>query len=110
DATFLYAETARAHMHTLKLLLLDVRQMPGGYRYERLVAALASAMSRLPNWRSRISFAPLDLDHPRWIPDPAFDIHGHVSRVTIDAPGDAAALDRLVSDVLSRPLPRDRPL
>ena len=109
DATFLYAETPRAHMHTLKLLMLDVREMPGGYRFERLVAALASAVSRLPNWRSQICFAPLDLDHPCWVPDPTFDIHAHVDRIRL-ATGDAASLDRVVSDYLSTPLPRDRAL
>jgi diacylglycerol O-acyltransferase / wax synthase len=110
DATFLYAETARAHMHTLKLLVLDVGEMPRGYRFDRIVAALASAVSRLPNWRSRIVFAPLDLDHPRWVTDPSFEIEGHVTRTTLEPPGDAETLDRLVSGILSTPLPRDRPL
>jgi diacylglycerol O-acyltransferase / wax synthase len=116
DATFLYAETARAHMHTLKLLVLDVDGMPRSYRFDRLVSALASAVSRLPNWRSQIVFTPLDLDHPRWVPDPSFDINDHVTRVTLDSrstiegPGATTALNRLVSEILSTPLPRDRPL
>lgn len=97
-------------MHTLKLLILDPQGMAGGYRFERLVDVIAAVVSRLPSWRSRVVPAPMGLDHPRWEADPSFDVHDHVQRVLLTARGDSAALDRVISDVLSVPLPRDRPL
>lgn len=108
DASFVYTDNDRIHMHTLKLLTLDPTTMVGGYTFERLVAAIGDAATRLPNWCSRLEFGVSGIDHPRWVPDLQFDIHEHVGRVIIA--GEPNELDAVISETLSRPLPRDRPL
>ncbi len=45
-----------------------------------------------------------------WEDVPDFDIDDHLHHVTLDAPGDRAALERFASSLLSEPLRSDRPL
>jgi len=45
-----------------------------------------------------------------WEPDPTFDIDAHVHRVALPAPGDAEALQEMVSDLMSTPLDFSKPL
>ena len=47
---------------------------------------------------------------PRWQLDPDFDLRSHVHHVALPAPAGHAALVELVSDLLSSPLDRERPL
>src|SRR5205814_3201810 len=51
-----------------------------------------------------------DLGRPVWIDDSDFDIRYHVRRTALPAPGDDAALCRLVARLMSQRLDRDRPL
>jgi diacylglycerol O-acyltransferase len=53
---------------------------------------------------------PLDLGRPVWVDDAAFDIAYHVRRTALPAPGDDAALCRLVARLMAQPLDRERPL
>lgn len=53
---------------------------------------------------------PSVLGPSRWREDPDFDLGRHLHRVRLEAPGDEAALMRLVTRTASRPLPRSRPL
>jgi diacylglycerol O-acyltransferase len=45
---------------------------------------------------------------PRWLDDPAFDLHAHVRMLDHPGPVDAAALLRLVTERMNAPLPLDR--
>src|SRR5260370_36429956 len=47
---------------------------------------------------------------PHWEDDARFDIHNHVSHVAPPAPGDDAALQEMVSDLMSVPLDFTKPL
>jgi diacylglycerol O-acyltransferase / wax synthase len=47
---------------------------------------------------------------PRWEDDPHFDLDAHVHRAELPAPGDQAALQVLVSELMSTPLDYSRPL
>jgi diacylglycerol O-acyltransferase len=53
---------------------------------------------------------PFDLARPVWVDDPRFDLTHHVRRTALPAPGDDAALSRLMARVMSQRLDRDRPL
>jgi diacylglycerol O-acyltransferase len=55
--------------------------------------------------RSRVPFLP-----PRWTEDARFEIGAHVHRATLPSPGDEGALRNLVSDLMSTPFDRTRPL
>ena len=47
---------------------------------------------------------------PQWEDDPHFDIDHHLHHLALPAPGDKAALQDLVGDLMSTPLDRSKPL
>ena len=47
---------------------------------------------------------------PRWEDDPDFALEHHVHHFALPAPGDRAALQELVGDLMTMPLDRNRPL
>lgn len=110
DAGFLYLETPTLHMHTIKVAVIDPSGFPGGYSPESVKAILAAALPRLPGFRRRVVRVPFEVTHPVWIEDPAFDLDNHVRFVRAPAPGDHAALCRVVGDIAATQLPQDRPL
>jgi WS/DGAT/MGAT family acyltransferase len=79
--------------------------------WDRLLDVLRRrVVDRFPVFRQRPVSSRWPLVPPRWEDDPEFDLSRHVDLVTLDPPGDQAALQRFVSDHLGSPLPRDRPL
>ena len=110
DAGFLYMETPTLHMHTLKISILDPRDIPGGYTFERVREVLAERIHLLPPFRRRLVEVPLHLHHPIWVEDPDFDLDAHIRRVHVAPPGDMRAFSELCSDIASRQLDRRRPL
>jgi diacylglycerol O-acyltransferase / wax synthase len=63
-----------------------------------------------PKFRQRVAEPRLPLGRRFWEDDPDFDLDRHLIRTRLPAPGDRAALHRYVSEQMSRPLDRDRPL
>jgi diacylglycerol O-acyltransferase / wax synthase len=47
---------------------------------------------------------------PHWRDDEAFDLRNHLHRIALPEPGDREALEELVSDLVTMPLDRARPL
>ena len=64
----------------------------------------------IPRLRQVLVDAPFGCGRPYWAEDGDFAIEHHVQAVACPAPGDAAALLALASDVLIERLPTDRPL
>ncbi len=110
DAKFLYSETASTHMHTLKVAVFDMSNVPGGYSYDEITDLFGHRLNRLPPFRRRAVPVPWGLGHPVWVEDPDFDLKRHITRRRAAEPGDDHALAAVVADVAGRPLPRDRPL
>lgn len=110
DAGFLYQETPTAHMHTLKVALVDPATVPQGYSFELLREVLAGRMHLLPPFTRRILPVPGGLHHPVWIEDPDFDLDNHLFRVRLPAPGGSRELGAVISEVAGQPLARHRPL
>src|SRR5579864_2715427 len=110
DAKFLYSETPTAHMHTLKVAVFDMSDVPGGYDFDRVVTLFERRLARLAPFRRRVVPVPLALGHPVWIEDPDFDIRRHVSRRRLTPPGGNRELAALVGEIAGEPLVRDRPL
>jgi diacylglycerol O-acyltransferase / wax synthase len=61
-----------------------------------------------PRFRQRVA-DPLGRG-PAFEDDPSFDIENHLHRIALPSPGDKAALQRVVSDLVSQPLDHGRPL
>jgi len=110
DASFLYNETPRQHMHTLKIAVLDPSTVPAGYSFENVKEALAARLHLLPPFRRRVVRVPFDLHHPLWVEDPDFDLDAHVRRASVPAPGGREEFDELISDIAGHPLDPRRPL
>jgi diacylglycerol O-acyltransferase / wax synthase len=80
----------------------------------RLVAAhpkfaMLVHAGRLPLVGSLPSVGPLPAVGPRWERDPRFALGRHLHRRALPRPRDEAALRALVGDLVSSPLPDDRP-
>jgi diacylglycerol O-acyltransferase / wax synthase len=63
-----------------------------------------------PKFRQRVVERPLSLGSLYWEDDPHFDLDQHLIRTQLPAPGDRATLHRYVSEQMSRPLERGKPL
>ncbi len=106
DAEFLHVEDGIAHMHIAGLSIFE------GPRPElaELTALMASKLHRIPRYRQRIRTVPFELGRPVWVDDPHFNIEYHVRHTALPAPGDDAALRRLMARLMSQELDRERPL
>jgi diacylglycerol O-acyltransferase / wax synthase len=65
-------------------------------------------VNRFPRFRQRVS-EPLARP-PRFEDDAEFDVDQHLHRIALPPPGDRAALEELVSDLITPPLDPTRPL
>lgn len=109
DALFLYSETPAQHMHTLKIGILDPRDIPGGYSFDHEKQKLAARLHRVPPFRWRVVPTPLALHHPLFV-ESEVDVDYHVRRAAVPAPGSPKELGDLIAEIASRPLDRGRPL
>ncbi len=105
DTAFLYSEGEEAPMN-----LGSVAVFQGEIPYQRFVKDLQDKIHLIPRYRQRVMFAPLNLAHPTWEPDPQFDIRNHVIPVRLDPPGSDDQLRQLSARLFQGVLSRDKPL
>lgn len=109
DARFLYSETPTAHMHTIKVLVVDVDGRAEPLTPETLANALAERLDRMPGFRRRVVSPRHPISHPVWIETP-LELADHIRWCRLDAPGDRVKLAAEVAEIAGTPLRRDRPL
>src|SRR4051812_20002603 len=79
--------------------------------WARLKAVLRERLvERFPRFRQRLVEPEGLLAAPYWEEDPAFDLEAHLGHAVVPPPGDRDALEALVSQWMSTPLERSRPL
>ncbi len=110
DARFLYSETPTAHMHTMKVVVVDLSGRRDPLPDDELARVIEERLARMPMLRRRVIPAPHGLGNPTVVDDPDFDLARHLRLTRANAPGDQAELDRVVARIAGTPLPRDRPL
>jgi WS/DGAT/MGAT family acyltransferase len=110
DASFLYLETASQPMHVCSIIELDTSTMPGGYTFDRLREALSLRLKAMPQFREKLANNPLNLDHPVWVDDEAFDVNRHLHRIGLPPPGGRSELSEICGHIAAMPLDRGRPL
>ncbi|MFY9490051.1 MAG: wax ester/triacylglycerol synthase family O-acyltransferase [Mycobacterium sp.] len=110
DASFLSIETATQPMQVFSVLELDSTTIPGGYRFNGLRDALAARVRAIPEFREKLSDAPLTIGHPVWVQDDDFDIDRHLHRITLPANGTRTELTEICGRLAGLPLDRRRPL
>jgi WS/DGAT/MGAT family acyltransferase len=99
DASFLAVESPLAPMHVGWVASFDP-PADGPTTAEELIAHIAARMEHAHRYRQKLADVPLGVHDPVWVDDPDFDPARHLHV----AEGD------VVDEVLSTPLPRDRPL
>jgi WS/DGAT/MGAT family acyltransferase len=110
DASFLYLETSTQPLHVCSVLELDTSTIPGGYSFERLVHEMGVRIKAIPTFREKLSNTFLNLDHPVWVEDEEFDVHRHVHRIGLPAPGGRIELAEVCGHLAALPLDRRHPL
>jgi WS/DGAT/MGAT family acyltransferase len=109
DAAFLAMESDELPMHVVGVLVLDPAAGEG-FSVEGLCDVIRERLHRMPPFLRRPIQSPLQLDKPYWHYETAVDLDEHVFAAALPAPGDLAALGRLVGDIASVRLDRSRPL
>ncbi|MBV9637994.1 MAG: wax ester/triacylglycerol synthase family O-acyltransferase [Mycobacteriaceae bacterium] len=110
DAMLLYSETPQIHTHTLKVGLLDVSNIRGGYSFEKFRNRAAPRLLGLAPLRYQLVGIPLKFHHPMWRENASIDPSYHVRRIDVPAPGGRRELDQVIGIIAGCPLSRDRPL
>lgn len=105
EAAFLYREKPHTPMHIGGCSLYA-----GTLSKDELCALIQSRFDRLPQYRQKAVFAPLNIAHPTWEDDPDFDLAYHIDEVTLPPPADDRVISQVCSQLFSTPLDRDRPL
>lgn len=110
DARFFYSETPTAHMHTMKVVVVDPSGRTVPLADEGIPTLVEARLARLPMLRRRVIPAPHGLGNPSVVDDPEFDLSRHLRTAHVDPPGGQRELDRVIADIAGVALPRDRPL
>lgn len=105
DAAWLRMEDPTNLMMVTGLLVFDEQVDP-----RRLRTTLERRLLPLDRFRQRVRESALGIALPHWEEDENFDLDAHLHRVAVPAPGDQAALQALVSDLMSTPLDMSKPL
>ena len=112
DLVFLELEAGAITMHIGAVCVFEGAPLLGAreaFDMRRMRAFVAASLPGNPRFRQRLAYVPV-LEHPVWVDDPDFDLGRHVHHVRLPRPGGARQLKRLAGEVMSRRLPRDRPL
>lgn len=113
DRIFLEMETHEEHLHVAVCMIFDAAplQLPdgGGVDFERISRYMASRLHRIPRYRQRVKFIPVEGD-PIWVDDPTFNLHYHLRHAHLPHPGDERQLKRLCGRIVSQLLDRGKPL
>ena len=110
DTAFFQAESPTMPLHVIGALVLDPSTATGPWGFETVVELLGERIHLLPPFRWRAVPVPGDLDQPRWIEDPDFDLDRHMHRVSLPEPADLGALADFVGKLAGVALDRSRPL
>jgi diacylglycerol O-acyltransferase len=106
DTSFLANERENGHMAIGAVLMCE----GSAPNEDDFLAHIRSRVHLLPRLRQRLLYPPLGLGTPYWVDHPDFDIHRHLSRVSLPAPGGDAEFQQLVGELLGPPLDRAKPL
>jgi WS/DGAT/MGAT family acyltransferase len=111
DASFLYADNARANANITLVHVYDQSTAPGGkVRFKSILEHIEGRLDRSPIFRQKLLRLPFELDYPYWVEDEHFDLEYHVRHIALPEPGDWRQFCIMVSRIHARPLDLHRPL
>lgn len=112
DSSLLLFEGPTTHMHLSGTTIFKrgpLATAAGGVDIDRIRAHIASRLHRIPRYRRRLAYVPLE-NHPVWIDDDRLNLDYHVRHTSLPRPGDEEQLKRLSGRILSQQLDRGKPL
>lgn len=107
DAGFLYMETPTAHMHTLKISLIEPAAT---FEFTRFAETMIGLLHQLPPLQRRVLPVPFALNHPLWIVDQPVDPRRHLFEHRLPTDSGMAELEAEIGRIASTPLDRSVPL
>lgn len=105
DAAWLRMDSPHQHM-----VINALFRFADPLDFERFEALVRERVLLEARFRQRVVEPRVPLGTPHWVEVPDLDVAAHLHRRTLAAPADDAALARLVGELASTPLARDRPL
>ena len=109
DASFIYMETQRAHLHLTSVNIYDRSTVDGEMRSADIRQYIKSRLHTWPAFRQKLDFVPLNLDYPYWVDDEQFDPDSHIQQLALPKPGDWHQFCDIVARIHSEPLDLSRP-
>ncbi|MDX1649047.1 MAG: wax ester/triacylglycerol synthase family O-acyltransferase [Myxococcota bacterium] len=106
DASFLHVENDVNHMHIASVAIFEGPPPTA----DEIAGMVASKLHRVPRYRQRVRFVPLELGRPVWVDDPHFNLRYHLRHTALPRPGGLEALRALVGRVMAQQLDRAKPL
>ena len=106
----LYSEAPNLPTHTMKVAVIDATDFDGDFSFDLFCRLLRRRLHLLDPLRYKLVDIPLKLHHPMWHENCAIDWNYHVRQIQIPGPGGRRELDRVIGEVASTPLDRNRPL
>ncbi len=103
-------EDEHIHMQAAAVCIFDaspLRRDDGGIEIDRIRHLVEGRLYRVPRLRQRLVDG---WGEPVWIDDPSFNLLYHVRHTHLPLPGDERQLKRLVGQIVSQRLDRERPL
>ena len=111
DAVNLVSESPAAPMQiALVGVLAERRPGAGSPDIHRLRRQVEDRVAVLPRLRQVLLVPRFGGGLPVWTDAPRFAVGEHVVALPLDPPGDASAIRQACAELVSTPLPRDRPL
>jgi diacylglycerol O-acyltransferase / wax synthase len=113
DATFLELEQLDegATMHIGGVMVFDPLPGGGAPGLDAVCTEIAARLTLLARYSQRLSAERTGgMSWPHWQDDPQFELHNHVHRAALPAPGGDAELCEWSADYFSHRLDRTRPL
>ena len=92
------------------MMVTGVMALSGPVDLKRLQLVLDRRLAPFARFHQRVVRPRSRANLPHWEDDPSFDVQNHLTHVALAAPGDDAALRKLVSDLMSEPLDFSKPL
>ncbi len=112
DRTFLDIERGNYPQHVAVTMIFEggsLLRRDGGIAADRIRDHLASRLHKIPRYRQKIAWIPLE-NHPVWVDDDRFNLDYHVRHSSLPEPGDERQLKRLAGRIMSQKLDRGKPL
>jgi diacylglycerol O-acyltransferase / wax synthase len=106
DASFLAQEKQSSHMHVGALVIFD-GPPPSREEFHR---HMESRLGRVPRYRQKLAFPPLEAGRPFWVDDPTFNLDYHVRHTALPKPGSVDQIRELAGRIFSQRLDRSKPL